>query len=53
MDEQDVLAYLEFLQILASIYDARGLATHASNLINGRDDGYLNEKPGNSLLEDQ
>ncbi|MGP3979266.1 hypothetical protein ACTWQF_35705 [Streptomyces sp. 8N114] len=53
MDEQEAVAYLEFLQIVAAVYDAWGLATHMSNLINGRDDGYMNEAPGRSLLEPQ
>ncbi|MGI5353490.1 hypothetical protein ACQEU8_35735 [Streptomyces sp. CA-250714] len=53
MDEQDALAYLEFLQIVAAVYDAWGLATHMSNLIDGHDDGYMNEAPGRSLLEPQ
>jgi hypothetical protein len=51
MDEQDLLSYMKFLQIMAAVYDARGLATHMSNLLNGRDDGYMDEAPSRSLLE--
>ncbi|MFI8854790.1 hypothetical protein ACIGW3_31925 [Streptomyces sp. NPDC053499] len=48
MNEQDALAYLEFLQIVAAVHDARGMAAHLSNLINGHDDGYMDQTPGRS-----
>ncbi|MDF4254539.1 hypothetical protein [Streptomyces sp. WMMB303] len=46
MSEQDVQAYQEFLQIALTLHDPRGLADHLGNVIDGHDDGYLDEVPG-------
>ncbi|MET9864441.1 hypothetical protein ABZY93_34950 [Streptomyces smyrnaeus] len=46
MDEQAVAAYLEFVGIAAAVHHPQGLATHLRNLIDGRDDNYLDETPG-------
>jgi lysozyme family protein len=53
MDEKTVLAYLEFLHVTAAVHNPRGLTSHLSSLIDGHDDGYLDEKPGRSSPEEQ
>ncbi|MFE9393579.1 hypothetical protein [Streptomyces sp. NPDC006784] len=46
MREQDVQVYLEFLQRALTLHDPRGLADHLGNVLNGHDDGYLDEVLG-------
>ncbi|MEU7317548.1 hypothetical protein [Streptomyces sp. NPDC007083] len=46
MREQGMQAHRESRQIATTLHDPRGSADHLGNVIDGHNDGYLDEVPG-------